>query len=47
MKKAVKQLYNDEYRREPAKEDKGVSQLKKSFLTSYLDGAVPNTIKDE
>jgi hypothetical protein len=47
MKKAVEQLYNDKYRREPAEEDKGVSQPKKSFLTSYLDGAVPDTIKDK
>jgi hypothetical protein len=47
MKKAVEQLYNDKYRREPAEEDKGVSQPEKSFLTSYLDGAVPDTIKDE
>jgi hypothetical protein len=47
MKKAVEQLYNDKYRREPAEEDKGVSQPKKSFLTSYLDDAVPDTIKDK
>jgi hypothetical protein len=39
VKKIVEQLYDDEYRREPAEKDEGVVQPEKSFLPSYLDDA--------
>jgi len=43
----VQQLYDEEYRQAPAKHNRDDSSLEKSFLTSNLEDAVPNTIEDE
>jgi hypothetical protein len=47
MKKAIQQLYDQEYRKVAIPDEEELPQAEKSFLASYLEDAVPNTIEDE